>query len=169
MIYLNKIVEKLTKNKVIIKGVDKNKINSLEQSLSKKLPLCYKEFLEKFGETTDAINVKEGYYNYTGFQGESIFYDNIYGNHTNKDGLMEQLQEDGKTSLISQVNDNVFVFFSSQGYIFAFFKLDEGENPPVYGYVEGQEKNSFPKLTNSLLEFFELYLEDGKSPFNNLK
>ncbi|MXS71223.1 hypothetical protein GSF70_08335 [Flavobacteriaceae bacterium W22] len=165
MKYLNKIEEILKKWGTKYKGCTSNQINSIEQEIGTKLPLCYKEFLENFGYDMD----RKDDYSRGGFVGESIFYDNIYGNHSNKDGLLEQLQEDGKTSLISQVNDNIFVFFSSQGYIFAFFKLDEGENPPVYGYVEGQEKNSFPKLTNSLLEFFELYLEDGKSPFNNLK
>ncbi|MFC0428062.1 SMI1/KNR4 family protein [Chryseobacterium scophthalmum] len=133
--------------------------------MNKKLPLCYKEFLQNFGYNME----RKDDYSRGGFVGESIFFDNVFGNHTNKDGLIEQLQEDNKTNLISQINDkNIFVFNSHQGYLFAFFKLNGGDNPPVYGYAEGQEKNSFPKLTNSLLEFFELYLEDGKDPFNLL-
>lgn len=169
MKYLTKTVNKLNSNKVIIKGCSLNEVKALETKINKKLPLCYREFLETMGKITDAINVKSGLYDYTGFEGESIFYDNVYGGHTNKDGLIEQLEEDGKTDLLSQINENVFVFFSSQGYIYAFFKLDEGDNPPVYGYHEGQDRNYFPKLTDTLLEFFEKYLEYGKSPFTALR
>jgi hypothetical protein len=169
MKYLSNIVSKMTQNKVILKGINQSKINELEKSINNKLPLCYKEFLEKMGGITDAINVKEGLYDHTGFEGESIFYDNVMSEYTNKDGLLDDLKADGKHDLIPQINENVFVFFSSQGYIYAFFKLDEGDNPPVYGYTEGQHKDFFPKLTDSLLEFFELYLEYCKSPFKNLK
>lgn len=169
MKYLNKIIEKLKSNNVILEGCSKTDIENLQSSITNVLPKCYIEFLEILGQRTDAKNVKYGLYDYTGFQGESIFYDNVYGGHTNKDGLLEQLQEDDKINLIPQINDNnIFVFCSHQGYIYAFFKLNEGDNPPIYGYHEGQKENNFPKLTNSLLEFFEFYLEEGKDPYNAL-
>jgi hypothetical protein len=153
---------------VIIEGCSKNQIEILELKIRKNLPLCYKEFIEFMGKRTDAINVEVGLYDYTGFEGESIFYDNVFGDYTNKDGLIDDLKADGKENLLSQIDDNVFVFASHQGYIYAFFKLDEGDNPPVYGYHEGQERDFFPKLTDSLLEFFEQYLEYGKDPYNAL-
>ncbi|WP_026703837.1 SMI1/KNR4 family protein [Flavobacterium soli] len=169
MKYLNKIVNRLNSNKVTLENCNLNEIKSLEAKINKGLPICYKEFLESMGKDTDATNVKSGLYDYTGFEGESIFYDNVYGDYTNKDGLIEQLEEDGKDDLLLQIkNDNVFVFSSHQGYIYAFFKLDEGDNPPVYGYHEGQEKDNFPKLTDTLLEFFEKYLEYGKDPYDAL-
>ncbi len=169
MKYLNKIIKKLEHNNVVMEGISVDEIQLLETKLNKNLPECYKEFLESMGGGTDAINVKPGLYDYTGFEGESIFYDDVYGDYTNKDALLEQLKEDGKEDLIPQIDENTFVFFSSQGYIFAFFKLDEGDNPPVYGYEEGQSRDYFPKLTDTLLEFFEKYLQYGESPFSKLK
>jgi hypothetical protein len=165
MRYLDNIEKILKDWGVIYKGCGNNLITNIEQKIGKRLPTCYREFLENFGYDMDRKDDNSR----GGFVGESIFYDNVYGNYTNKDGLIEQLQEDGKMSLIPHINDNAFVFFSSQGCIFAFFILNKGDNPQVFGYREGQEKDSFPKLTNSLSEFFELYLEDGKSPFNKLK
>ncbi|MCA6066948.1 SMI1/KNR4 family protein [Chryseobacterium sp. RG1] len=164
MKYLNKIEKILKGWGAIYKGCSSNQINNIEQKVRKKLPFCYKEFLENFGYDMD----RKDDYSRGGFVGESICFDNVYGDHTNKDGLIEQLQEDDKINLLSLINNNIFVFSSHQGYTYAFFKLNEGDNPPIYGYQEGQIANNFPKLTNSLSEFLELYLEDGKDPFNNL-
>jgi hypothetical protein len=164
MKYLNKIEGILKGWGVIYKGCSSNLINNIEQKIGKKLPLCYKEFLENFGYDMD----RKDDHSRGGFVGESIFFDNVYGDNTNKDGLIEQLQDDNKSTMLPQINDNVFIFFSSQGYIFGFFKLTDGDNPAVYGYKEAQTTNNFPKLTNSLSEFLELYLEDGKDPFNKL-
>ena len=44
-----------------------------------------------------------------------------------------------------------FVFSMHQGYEFTYFKLSEGDDPPVYQYVEG---NGSPVLTwNSFSDF----------------
>lgn len=164
MKYINKIENKLKEWGVIYKGCSINQINSIEKTINKKLPDCYKEFLERMGYDMDRKDDNSR----GGFVGESIFYDNVYGDYTNKDALIEQLEEDEKKDLLKQINENIFVFSNHQGYIFAFFKLDEGDNPPVYGYHESQKRNIFPKLTDSLLEFFEKYLEYGEDPYNAL-
>ena len=166
MKYLNSIEKKLNDWGVIYKGCPNNQIIAIEKKINKKLPACYVEFLERMGYDMDRKDMSSK----GGFVGESIFYTDVFNeDYTNKDGLIEQLKDDDRTDLLEQINENVFVFFSSQGYIYAFFKLDEGDNPPIYGYIEGYEKESFPKLTNSLLEFFEKYLESGQSPFAALK
>jgi len=165
MKYINKIENILKQWEVLYKGCSTEQIDLIEKSIEKELPTCYKEFLSVMGFEMDRKNDDSR----GGFVGESIFYDDIYGEYTVKDGLIEQLEEDGKDDLIQKIKDNnIFVFASHQGYIYAFFKLDEGENPPVYGYHEGQERDFFPKLTESLLEFFEKYLEYGKDPYNAL-
>ncbi len=165
MKYINTVERILKQWGVIYKGCSTRQIDLIEHQINQKLPSCYVEFLKTMGYDMDRKDDNSR----GGFVGESIFYDNVYGDYTNKDGLKEQLEEDGKEELLAQIDDNVFVFFSSQGYIYAFFKLDEGDNPPVYGYQEGQDRNFFPKLTDSLLEFFEKYLEHGNSPFKALK
>ncbi len=167
MKYLNDIKRKLLSKNVKLKGCSQNQINEVEKIIGDKLPASYLEFLEIMGINTNADNSPEGEYHYTGFEGESIFYGDVLGDFTNKDALIEQLEEDGRSDL--QITNNDFVFFCSQGYIFAFFKLNEGDNPPVYGYMEGYKGNSFPKLTDTLVEFYEKYLEFGQSPFTNLR
>lgn len=165
MKYINKIENTLKQWEVLYKGCSTKQIDLIEKSINKKLPTCYIEFLSVMGFEMDRKNDDSR----GGFVGESIFYDDVYGEYTIKDGLIEQLEEDGKDDLIPKIKDNnIFVFASHQGYIYAFFKLDEGENPPVYGYHEGQERDFFPKLTENLLEFFEKYLEYGKDPYNAL-
>jgi hypothetical protein len=34
--------------------------------------------------------------------------------------------------------ENAFVFIAHQGYQFLFFRLDEGADPPIYHYLEGE-------------------------------
>ncbi|WP_333662946.1 SMI1/KNR4 family protein [Chishuiella changwenlii] len=121
MEYLNKIVEKLQKNRVKLIGLSDKEISELEKTIKTPLPKVYLEFLESMGNYTDAKNISPNLYDYTGFGGESIFYDDVYSDYTNKDGLIDQLKEDDKEELLKQIDDNTFVFFSSQGYIFCLF------------------------------------------------
>jgi hypothetical protein len=46
-----------------------------------------------------------------------------------------------------------------QGYQFSFFKLSDGENPPIYSYCEGQEENYFVKTDESFGAFLGAELE----------
>ena len=159
MKYLNKIVSELNKFEAVYKGCSKEQIKQIEKLAENNLPTCYVEFLEEMGLDMDrkSINMRGG------FVGESMFYEDLFDN---KEALEEQLEEDGRTDL--ELTENDFVFFCSQGYIFAFFKLDEGDNPSVYGYKEGFNGENFPKLTDTLVEFYEKYLDAGQSPFSNL-
>ena len=68
-----------------------------------------------------------------------------------QEGAVELLQEDRSAETLT---NNDFVFFMHQGYQFYFFKLDEGENPPVYFYEEGKNLKKFVKKHHSLTEFF---------------
>ncbi len=163
MEYLNKIKKTIEEFDTIYIGCTNSQIDEIEKKINAKLPVCYTEFLSFCGISMDRKNVNSR----GGFVGESIFYGDVLGDFTNKDALIEQLEEDGRSDL--QITNNDFVFFCSQGYIFAFFKLNEGDNPPVYGYMEGYKGNSFPKLTDTLVEFYEKYLEFGQSPFTNLR
>ncbi|MGZ8538705.1 MAG: SMI1/KNR4 family protein [Flavisolibacter sp.] len=50
--------------------------------------------------------------------------------------------------------NNVFVFscLASLGN-FCFYRLDEGENPPVYIFIEGDE--SYKRVYNSFVDFIK--------------
>ncbi len=160
MRYLEKILIKINGFGATYSGCSEQQIKEIEKLAKNIIPESYKEFLELFGLDMDRKDMTSR----GGFVGEDVFYEDLFDN---KEALEEQLEEDGRTDL--QLTDNDFIFFCSQGYIFAFFKLDEGDNPPVYGYQEGYKGETFPKLTDTLVEFYELYLEFGKSPFGNLR
>ncbi len=64
--------------------------------------------------------------------------------------------EENESELV--LTDNDFVFWMSQGCIFCMFKLNEGDNPPVYFYNESGD-DRFLKISNTLTEFLINYLE----------
>jgi hypothetical protein len=94
--------------------------------------------------------------------GNTVFYEDLFDN---KEGLQELLDEDNAKL---KIPTDSFVFYCSQGILYAFFKLNEGDNPPVYGYSEGFEGNDFPKVANTLSEFYERYLEGYNDLFKEL-
>lgn len=67
-------------------------------------------------------------------RGESCFMDELL--ELNEWGA--ELLEENNVPL--KLTSNDFVFWMSQGFMFCFFKLDEGENPPVYFYSEGKSR-----------------------------
>ena len=161
MKYLKKLKNELDKLNIYYVGATDSEIETMSNKLvvTNKLPSCYYEFLLNFGKDMDR---KEGFDR--GFLvGNDVFIDDLEANN-GEDGL-KGLLEDDDSSL--QLPENAFVFYGHQGYVYTFFKLDEGDNPPVYGYIEGYEGEQFPKLSDSLSQFYEDYLE-GKDVFNIL-
>lgn len=159
MKYLQKTKILINDLGAIYNGCSIEQIRKVEEFAKNKLPESYKEFLIFFGLDMERKDITSR----GGFTGEDVFYEDVFDN---KEALEEQLAEDGRKDI--KLTDNDFVFFCHQGYIFAFFKLDEGENPPVYGYKEGFVGKDFPILTETLSEFYEKYLEFEQSPFTNL-
>jgi hypothetical protein len=84
-------------------------------------------------------------------KGSSAFYNEIFDL---REGSIELLYEDG----FKDLPDNTFVFWMHQGYQFAFFYLNQGENPPVYFYYEGRTKDDFELVENSFTDFLETQL-----------
>jgi SMI1-KNR4 cell-wall len=132
---------------------------------SSNLPECYIEFLKTMGKDIIQDENRLDYFEYGSFVGESVYYyKGIQQNHS-EDGLRGLLQDD-ESNL--SMPERAFVFYGHQGYLYCFFKTDEGDNPPVYGYAEGFEGSDFPKISNTLSQFYEDYL-DGKNIFEVLR
>ncbi len=55
--------------------------------------------------------------------------------------------------------EDAFVFFMHQGYQFMFFRLSEGDDPPVYYYGEGEGQDTFRVLQPSYSAFLETEIE----------
>ena len=62
----------------------------------------------------------------------------------------ELLEENG---VESNLTDNDFVFFMHQGYQFYFFKLDEGDDPPIYFFCEGYNDEQITRQFETFTEF----------------
>jgi len=95
--------------------------------------------------------------------GNSVFFDDLSDN-SEENGLSGLLEED-ESEL--EIPNKAFIFYGSQDILYAFFKLDEGDNPPIYGYAEGYKGETFPVISENLSQFYEDYL-DGKRIFNKL-
>ncbi len=131
------ITKRVRESGVIPIPANAKDIDSIKKISEKKLPESYIQFLEQMGSGTQ-----------NGFLvGHSCFVNEL---PYLKKWARELLNENNFESILT---DNDFVFWMSQGYQFAFFKLDEGENPPVYYYREGTNQSDFVKITENFTEF----------------
>lgn len=117
-----------------IKGASFAEVKKLEAATGKALPAQYREFLFGLGNGAGDF-----------FKGRDIFLSSLKGLREDAIDLLKENQEE------AELNENQFVFSMHQGYEFTYFGLMEGDDPPVYQYVEGIGP---PVLTwHSLSEF----------------
>lgn len=136
---LNSIAEisdylKQTGNK--LEPVSPLEISLLEKKLKIIFPGVYKVFLQLMGKGAGIF-----------MKGSSVFYDELFM-------LKQWADELVLENNIAPIPDNAFVFWMHQGYQIAYFKLDEGDNPPVYYFSEGSEIEGFEMKEKSLVAFF---------------
>ena len=149
MKYINELIEKLEKKNICMKKITKKQMQKLLSSTSQNiLPEAYIEFMSIMGNGT------EGQY----MGGDSCFMNEVCNL---KQGAVDLLEENKSKNMLSDVD---FVFWMSQGCMFCFFKLTEGDNPPVYFYNEDGE-DRFIKIADSLVEFWVNRLEMNKLIF----
>lgn len=100
------------------------------------LPASYIEFLKTMG----------GGSGYGFLAGESVFTDELFNL---KEWGLELLEENNSSCKLS---DDDFVFWMSQGCMFGYFNIYEGDDPPVYFYTEN-EPDTIRKISNHFSEF----------------
>jgi len=115
-------------------------ISRIESFFSIELPSAYKDFLYYMGKEAGAF-----------MRGSSVFYDEIFDLRAGSSRLLEEDE-------FKPLPDNTFVFWMHQGYQFAFFYLNEGDNPSVYFYYEGKGYEDFEKREISFMVFLEKQL-----------
>ena len=74
-----------------------------------------------------------------------------------QEAALELVSENG----LPPLPNGSFVFWMHQGYMMAFFKEDDGDNPPVYFYSEGNDVNDYQIISDSLLDYFKLELKNS--------
>jgi hypothetical protein len=74
-----------------------------------------------------------------------------------REAAIELLQENNSDENLA---DSSFVFFMHQGYQFYYFNLDDGDNPPVYFYNEGENEDRSIKRAESFSNFLIDYYNE---------
>lgn len=136
-------IEFLSKNRISMKPCTPEQLQQLMQMVGNlRLPSTYLQFM---GYAGNGIRF---------FKGSSYTMREIENIQT---WAQELLSEDESLEILTS---NDFVFFMHQGYQFYFFKLDEGDNPPIYYYEEGENHQKFIKKYDSFSEFVIAYYND---------
>ena len=137
---MDEILKKLSDHNIVLEPLSLKELSQLEGQLEVNFPKAYKEFLLAMGKGA-------GIY----MKGSDVFYDTI---PDLKDASQELILDNNFLTL----PPNSFVFWMHQGYQLAFFKLNEGENPPVYYYSEGLGLNDFMR-EKSFVDFLKMQLK----------
>jgi hypothetical protein len=126
-----------------IEGIDNQRISEIEKYYNVSLPVEYKIFLEKIGKTADKF-----------LRGEDCFYDRIFELR----GYANELLVDDNSEF--KLKKEHFVFYSHQGYIFAYFDTSLEGNPPIYYYFEGdlEPKIKYDSFSNFLEKQFDSHI-----------
>ncbi len=146
MAYLDRIKARLDELHFIppkgLKPCTEEEVVRLEQARSVKLPQAYREFLLWMGSSGGSL-----------FIGSDCFYRDL---PLIQKGAVELLEED---QFPLKLPEDAFVFYMHQGYNFDFFRPSEGDDPPVYYYLEDSEQTSFTEVfshySDALLAWIE--------------
>ncbi|MDF2188612.1 SMI1/KNR4 family protein [Paraflavitalea sp. CAU 1676] len=121
----------------LVKPCSEHDIIALEKSMDIRLPATYKKFLLSMGH-------KAGNF-WVGTEG---FYHFLFRAKVSTEELIEE-------NSLSPLPDDAFPFWMHQGYMAAYFRLSDGDDPPVYLYSEGPvATEGFMLSHNTLTDFF---------------
>lgn len=118
-------------------------VTTLENWYGHSLPQAYKEFLFWMGSWGGGF-----------LMGSECFYGDL------KDIQLWARELLAENRFSGTLPENAFIFWMHQGYQFAFFLCHEGENPPVYYYLEEEPvKTSFIQIYH-FSEFLAQQIDD---------
>jgi hypothetical protein len=140
----------LNKNNLSMKPCSAEEMDSILKAVKNNhLPNAYVKFMQAAGN------------GFRAFRGSSFAVNEIF--HL-REGAEELLEEDESAETLT---DNEYVFFMHQGYQFYFFRLNEGDDPPIYYYGEGEYSHKFVKKYNSFTEFLIGYYNEVERLIKN--
>ena len=132
-------------------GHSEESVRLLESHMDIELPMAYKAYLLSIGQNTVPFNYAT----------------------KSTDSLPEIRREAERLLLQSaeclSLNDGDFVFLLNEGFMFLFFRIDEGDDPPVYGFAEEKRSSGFLQVSPSLTNLIESLSAGGKDVFLSLK
>lgn len=144
MKYINKLLAELRQKDIEIKPCTSDDLELLKKKAdNNKLPEAYLEFMQAMGRGTHGRFLA----------GIHCFIDDVLDV---SEGARELLEEN---NCDFSLKDTDFVFFMSQGCDFAFFNVNEGENPPVYYVREADCHIRIKKIAYTFTEFLHNLLD----------
>jgi SMI1 / KNR4 family (SUKH-1) len=145
---MNKIRERMVRVGMVtensIQGCSEVEIQRIENDFGIKLPTLYREFLVTMGKRAGKL-----------LEGLSAFFPNLLENRTTAEELVLNETEDGN---LFDLPSDAFVFAQYIGMRFYFFRVQEGDDPPVYFYEE--EKTYCTKIADTFSGFLENEIDD---------
>lgn len=140
MQYLQKIKDQLDEMHIVrpsrIKPCTQKEVEQLEHKLGAQLPLAYKEFLLWMGHGAGGI-----------LRGSDCFYWHLIDI---QQGAIELLAEN---AFPEKLPDAAFVFLMHQGYTFVFFRINQGDDPEVYHYMEVEMQTTYAKVATHYSDY----------------
>ncbi len=123
-----------------ITGITAGEIEQIENKFQIKLPEIYRQYLLKMGESSGDFN-----------SGSDFWYPEILDFRQVAEVLLAKHLPEFKLPV------SAFVFGMHQGYQFWYFDTSDGDNPPVFYYLEGQAPpvqkfQSYSDLLEAMLE-----------------
>jgi hypothetical protein len=122
-------------------------IVALEHWIGHSFPLSYREFLKWMGRWGGGL-----------FRGSECFYSDL---KIIQKWARELLKENNCSETLLE---NAFVFLMHHGYHILYFKFNEGDDPPVYSYledIEESQKKSIQQKYSYFSEFLDITLENS--------
>lgn len=130
-----------------------DEVVALERWVGHSLPLSYREFLKWMGHWGGGL-----------FRGSECFYNDL---KAIQKWARELLKENNCEEILLE---NAFIFLMHHGYHILFFYFNEGDDPPVYSYLENAEepeKTSIKQIHLHLSGFIDDIID--KSIINSKK
>ncbi len=121
-----------------------HEVEELEQWIGHRLPEAYREFLLWMGRSGGGV-----------LAGTNCFYEDLKRIQTSARELLEENHYSGG------LPKDAFVFYMHQGYQFNFFHLEEGDDPPVYFYIEEDPPRTFFEQIYQKFSMFVLTEVEG--------
>ena len=121
---LNELIERhLTANNLsaaVFEGASEQEVRDLEQRMDHVLPEIFRQYLRVMGHETGHL-----------LEGSDILF-----------GCLHLLTSEGRQAMTPEsmpLPDDAFVFFAHQGYGYMWFRTSEGDDPPVYRWLQGRQ------------------------------
>lgn len=113
------------------------------------------EDLEAIKSLTDGKQIPKSYLEFYKHMGNGVAFLKGHSCFKNEIFKLKEWAEEllNENNFQTKLSADDFVFWMSQGYMFCFFRLNEGNDPPVYYYCEGRGLSSFYKIAESLSSF----------------